>query len=162
MDKRRTPRCSGEIMPKDRVINTDQPISGGCLCNKIKFTSACKPKWISVCHCRKCQKAYGNTSAVFVAFEKGSLEFTSGSPKFYRSSNIAKRGFCPDCGSPIIFSYETVDAVFVGTIDDPENWQPNGCHLGIESKISWEKIDDNLPQYHTEDDPTFIEANSKK
>ena len=149
-------------MPNDRVINADQPITGGCLCKKIEFKSASKPKWSSVCHCRKCQKAYGNTSAVFVAFEKGSLEFTSGSPKFYKSSDIAQRGFCSDCGSPIIFAYESLDAVFVGTIDDPENWQPNGCHLGIESQISWETIHDNLPQYRTEDDPTFIEANLKK
>ena len=35
-----------------------------------------------------CQKAYGNPSAIFVAFEKGYLEFVSGSPKFYKSSDI--------------------------------------------------------------------------
>ena len=71
------------------------------------------------------------------------------------------RGFCADCGSPIIFSYETLDAIFVGTLDDPENWKPNGCHLGIESQISWETIHDTLPRYRTEDDPEFIKANSK-
>ena len=139
-----------------------ESITGGCLCNKIKFTAASEPIWISVCHCRMCQKAYGNTSAIFVAFEKGALEFTSGSPKFYHSSDIAKRGFCSDCGSPLLFSYDTVDAVFVGTLDDPENWQPNECHLGIESQIPWDIINDSLPQYRTEDDPAFIEANKKK
>ena len=138
----------------------DKSITGGCLCNKIKFTSASEPIWISVCHCRMCQKAYGNTSAIFVAFEKGALEFTSGPPKFYHSSNIAKRGFCSDCGSPLLFSYDTLDAVLVGTLDDPENWQPNGCHLGIESQIPWDIIHDSLPQYLTEDDPAFIEANT--
>ena len=148
-------------MPDDRIVNTEQPITGGCLCGKIKFTSISKPKWISVCHCRKCQRAYGNTSAIFVAFDKGDLEFISGAPKFYQSSNIAKRGFCSECGSPILFSYETLDAVFVGNLDDPEYWQPNGCHLGIESQISWETIFDDLPRYRTEDDPEFIEANSK-
>ena len=148
-------------MLNNRVVNTEQPITGCCLCEKIKFTSTSKPIWISVCHCRRCQRAYGNTSAIFVAFEKGDLKFTSGAPKFYRSSNIAKRGFCSECGSPILFSYETLDAVFVGNLDDPECWQPNGCHLGIESQIPWEKIFDDLPQYCTEDDPVFIEANSK-
>tara|TARA_B100000700_G_C14815190_1_gene747148 strand:+ start:207 stop:353 length:147 start_codon:yes stop_codon:yes gene_type:complete len=39
-----------------------------------------------------CQKASGQTSAIFVAFEKGDLELTIGSPKFYKSSSIAKRG----------------------------------------------------------------------
>ena len=149
-------------MPDTRVVNKDEPITGGCLCKKIKFLSASKPKWISICHCRMCQKAYGNPSAFFVAFEKGYLEFVSGSPKFYKSSDIAKRGFCSDCGSPVIFSYETLDAVFVGTLDDPKNWQPNGCHLGIESQIPWEIIHDSLPQYRTEDDPEFKEANPKQ
>ena len=93
-----------------------------------------------------CQREYGNTSAVFVAFEKGTLEFISRSPKFYHSSDIAKRGFCSDCGSPTIFFQETLAAVFVGTLDGPENWQPNGCHLRIESIISWDIINDNQPR----------------
>jgi hypothetical protein len=111
-------------------------------------------------HCRICQKAYGQTSGIFVAFEKGDLELTSGSPKFYKSSNIAKRGFCAECGSPIIFSYDTLDAIFVGTLDEPDKFPLNGCHLGIESQISWDLIHDNLPRWRTEDDPEFIAAKS--
>jgi len=136
----------------------ERPIFGGCLCKKIRFKALIKPKWISVCHCRMCQRAYGNTSATFMAFDKGNFKFTKGSPKYYQSSDIARRGFCPDCGSPIIFNYQSLDAVFIGTLDNPQNWQPNGCHLGIESKIPWDIIHDNLPQYRTEDDPEFIEA----
>lgn len=135
-------------------------ILGGCLCKKIRYRALGKPKWVSVCHCRMCQKAYGNTSATFAAFGQGQLEFTSGLPKYFRSSDIALRGFCIDCGSPIVFSYKSLDAVFVGTLDEPENWQPNGVHLGIESKISWDIIHDNLPQFRTEEDPDFITASS--
>ena len=142
-----------------RFYTMDKPITGSCHCKKIKFSSAYRPMWISICHCRICQKSYGNTSAIFVAFEKGSLVFTLGAPKFYNSSNIAMRGICSVCGSPIIFSYENLDAVLVGTLDDPENWQPNGCHLGIESQVPWDIIHDSLPQYRTEDDPAFIEEN---
>ena len=97
----------------------------------------------------------------FVAFDVGQLEFTSGFPKYFKSSDIAKRGFCSECGSPIVFSYKSLDAVFIGTLDDPENWQPNGVHLGIESQIPWDIIHDDLPQYRTEDDPEFIDASSK-
>ena len=132
------------------------PILGGCLCKKIRYKTLVKPKWISICHCRMCQRAYGNTSATFVAFDTGNLEFTKGSPKYYQSSVIAKRGFCPHCGSPIIFNYQSLDAVFVGALDEPEIWKPNGCHLGIESKIPWDIIHDNLSQYRTEDDTDFI------
>ena len=38
----------------------------------------------------------------FVAFDAGQLEFTSGFPKYFKSSDIAKRGFCSECGSPIV------------------------------------------------------------
>ena len=89
-------------------------IKGGCLCKKIRYKACAEPKWISICHCRMCQKAYGNTSATFVAFDAGQLEFTSGLPKYFQSSEIAKRGFCSECGSPIVFSYQSVDAVFIG------------------------------------------------
>ena len=34
-------------VPDTRVVNEDEPITGGCLCKKIKFLSASKPKWIS-------------------------------------------------------------------------------------------------------------------
>ena len=79
-------------MAINRIVNTDEPIMGGCLCKKIKFKSNSKPKWISVCHCRMCQKAYGNTSAVFVAFEKGTLEFISGSQNFIAPLTLPERG----------------------------------------------------------------------
>ena len=105
-----------------------------------------------------CQRAYGKTSATFVAFDTGNLEFKKGSPKYYQSSVIAKRGFCPDCGSPIIFNYQSLDTVFFRALYEPENWKPNGYHLGIESKISWDIIHENLPQYRTEDDLGFVIA----
>ena len=140
----------------------DNKIAGGCLCGNIRFKADKKPKWVSVCHCRICQKAYGQTSATFVAFEKGELEFTIGLPKFYKSSDIAKRGFCNRCGSPVMFSYDTLDAILVGTLDEPDKFPPNGCHLGIESHISWDLIHDNLPQWRTEDDPEFIAAEKAK
>ena len=140
----------------------DNKIAGGCLCGNIRFKADKKPKWVSVCHCRICQKAYGQTSATFVAFEKGELEFTIGLPKFYKSSDIAKRGFCNRCGSPVMFSYDTLDAILVGTLDEPDKFPPNGCNLGIESHISWDLIHDNLPQWRTEDDPEFIAAEKAK
>ena len=58
----------------------------------------------------------------------------------------------------MIFSYETLDAIFVGTLDEPDKFPPNGFHLGIESQICWGIIHDNLPQWRTEDDHDFITA----
>ena len=71
-----------------------------------------------------------------------------------RSSDIAERGFCASCGSPLIYRDKTDElGVPVGTLDHPENWPPNASHGGIESKVPWEVITDDLPQYTTDEDP---------
>jgi len=87
------------------------------------------------------------------------LEFINGLPENYQSSDIAKRGFCIDCGSPIVFSYKSLDAVSVGILNDAESCQPNRVHIVIENKIPWTVIHDKLIKYRTEEDPDFITAN---
>jgi len=87
------------------------------------------------------------------------LEFINGLPENYQSPDIAKRGICIDCGSPIVFSYKSLYAVFVGILDDPESCQPNRVHLVIENKIPWNVIHDKLIKYRTEEDSDFITAN---
>ena len=135
-----------------------KPISGGCLCGQIRYEASDKPKWVSYCHCRMCQKAYGQTSGIFLGFKVGLLKITKGKPKYYQSSAWAERSFCKNCGSPIGVSYKTLDSVLVGTLDNPEDWPPNECHLGIESQVKWDIIHDELPKWRTEDDPNFIKA----
>ena len=87
------------------------------------------------------------------------MEFINGLPENYQSPDIAKRGFCIDYGSPNVFSYKSLDAVFVGTLNDPESCQPNRVHIVIENKIPWTVIHDKLIKYRTEEDPDFITAN---
>jgi len=39
----------------------------------------------------------------------------------------------------------------VGTLDHPEDWPPTWEHSGIESKVPWFEISDDLPQTTTEE-----------
>ena len=90
------------------------------------------------------------TSAII---SKQNLRITKGEPKYYRSSSYVDRGFCSDCGSPLIFRAIKEDwlSIQTGTLDDPEVAPPSG-HYGVEGRISWLGIDDNLSQMRTEDD----------
>jgi len=90
------------------------------------------------------------TSAII---SKQDLRITKGEPRYYRSSFHVERGFCSDCGSPLIFSaiHEDWLAIQTGTLDDPEVAPPSS-HYGIESRISWLGIEDDFPQLRTEDD----------
>ena len=68
----------------------------------------------------------------------------------YKSSPIAERGFCSNCGSSLVMKYSNEPDVIwitVGTLDEKEKEAAPVRHIFVESKIDWVKICDNLPQY---------------
>ena len=77
---------------------------------------------------------------------------TKGAIKYFRSSEHAERGFCEACGSSLVQRPLDGDwfAVATGCLDDSEEFPPNE-HCGIESQVSWLKIDDQLPRSTTLD-----------
>ena len=79
-----------------------------------------------ICHCRMCQKAFGNYFAALVGTKKTGLAWTRGPPAFFRSSSIVQRGFCRDCGTPLTFAYDHSEriAVSIGSLDHPEAVTP--------------------------------------
>ena len=70
-----------------------------------------------------CQKAYGTLFLATLQFHGSGFEFTQGSPKSFRSSSFARRVFCPECGSPLLFAYDGNPGVWVpvGRLIIPRN-----------------------------------------
>jgi hypothetical protein len=138
---------------------TTEPITGGCLCGAVRYEATVAPTDVSYCHCRMCQRHFGNPVGVYVSFPDNGLRFTKGKPKLYRSSDFGQRGFCADCGTPLSWVYvrkpERI-SVSVGSLDHPERFPPVE-HWGIESQIPWLHIDDDLPRRHTDEDPEMAE-----
>ena len=134
------------------------PITGGCLCGAVRFEVSEEPSAVGLCHCRMCQRAYGQASGIWALFGKDVLRFTKGEPKYYKSSAWMERAFCANCGSPLGARDTNGHAVLVGTLDHPEEWPPTLGHTGIESRIAWDTINDDLPCWRTEDDPEYIAA----
>jgi hypothetical protein len=71
------------------------PVTGGCLCGAVRYESQEAPTEGYFCHCRTCQKHYGNLFGAVVRMRGSAFRFIKGQPKYYRSSDIARRGFCP-------------------------------------------------------------------
>ncbi len=83
----------------------NRPIyTGGCQCGAVRFRVEGALGDASVCHCRMCQKAFGAFYAPLVSVRGARLDWTRGQPKYFRSSNHVKRGFCADCGTPLTFT----------------------------------------------------------
>ena len=86
---------------------TKSVLTGGCQCGAVRFALSAPPNKVSICHCRMCQKATGAPFASFADIEKGDFAWTRGKPAAFRSSSIAERDFCRDCGTPLSFRAST-------------------------------------------------------
>ena len=126
---------------------------GGCLCGALRYEATVTKSENWYCHCRMCQKATGSVVSTSAIIKKSQLRMLKGTAKFYQSSADIERGFCANCGSPMFFRPIREDwiSILSGTLDDPEVAPPEG-HYGIESRVSWLKIVDDLKQQCTEED----------
>jgi hypothetical protein len=125
--------------------------TGGCQCGKVRYALYVTPENSHVCHCRMCQRAVGNVFAALVGAPKAEFAWTEGEPAFFESSNLAKRGFCRDCGTPLSFAYNLPDARFyvtTGSLDDPDA-VPIIKQYGIESRVSWVKLCEDVSAERT-------------
>jgi hypothetical protein len=129
-----------------------QTLTGGCQCGAVRYEWLEKPRFSSVCHCRMCQKASGQPFMGYTGGKREHLRWTRGEPSVFKSSNMAQRGFCKDCGTPLTYEFEgTGDiSVTINSLDDPEAMPPSK-QFGIEAKVSWVDGIHALPAESTDD-----------
>jgi hypothetical protein len=121
-------------------------ISGGCQCGVVRYRIDGALGDASICHCRMCQKAFGNFAAPLVSVARSSLTWTRGGASEFRSSSIVSRGFCRDCGTPLYMlddGSESYDLA-ICTLDDP-NLAPPTKQVGVEAMVHWFKGLAELP-----------------
>ena len=83
------------------MIVTRQPRhTGGCQCGAVRYTLYAEPTNPHACHCRMCQKAFGNFFAPLAGVPPSDFAWLRGTPGIFKSSEAAERGFCRDCGTP--------------------------------------------------------------
>jgi len=108
--------------------------SGGCQCGAVRFRVRGRLDDASICHCRMCQKAFGAYYAPLVSTRGAELVWTRGAPKRFQSSNLVRRGFCADCGTPLTYEAPDGVAVAAGAFDDPAALPPR-IQYGLEGKL---------------------------
>lgn len=149
-------------------------VTGGCQCGAVRYEALIdlagsdEPEGfagVHFCHCTMCRRATGSPFGTWLPASRAGFIWTKGAPKVYRSSHFLERLFCADCGTPLGsryvegltgWPYAHLVGILVGTLDDPELVRP-AFHFGIESRISWIHISEELPQQRTDQLPGFAE-----
>ena len=129
---------------------TKSVLTGGCQCGAIRFAVSAPPVKVSICHCRMCQKASGAPFASFADIDRENFIWTRGKPAAFRSSSIAERDFCRECGTPLTF--RRIDGprieIMTGAFDRPDRVIPTQ-QFGTESRLGWVVGVANLPSQTT-------------
>ncbi|MBB3065000.1 GFA family protein [Limibacillus halophilus] len=131
------------------MVNSTEHVTGGCLCGAVRYKAEAFLKSAYYCHCKNCQKSSGQPAEIGVPIKAGTLEFTGEPPKFHSSSEYGERGFCPHCGSRLLWrpqngENEWAISVNVGSLDNPEDVIPS-AHIFVDRQLPWYRPDDSLP-----------------
>jgi hypothetical protein len=131
-------------------------MTGGCQCGRVRYTAQVESDDAYLCHCRMCQRATGGVSIAFVGIRKDAVAWER-EPDWYRSSPIARRPFCRECGTPLGFAFpdsETMDLT-VGSFDEPARFRPTH-HYAVESMhAAWIDTRD-LPRTRSEENENVV------
>ena len=121
-------------------------LTGGCQCGAVRFSTKLVGRG-SICHCRMCQKAFGSFFGPLVTSHDG--HWTRGEPKWFQSSDHARRAFCGECGTPLAYETKFGLELAIGAFNHPEKVAPV-IQVNLNDKVSFF---DGLTSLPVKDDP---------
>lgn len=129
-----------------------QSATGGCQCGAVRYRIEGPLTRAHICHCRMCQKAAGNYFLPLANVQRADFTVTRGEIAWFQTSDFARRGFCPNCGTPLVYDGLSSPHVNVtlGSLDHPSAITPER-QLGVEAKMPWFALLDALPGERTEE-----------
>jgi hypothetical protein len=107
-------------------------LTGGCACGSVRYELSDTPILQMQCYCEDCRKASGSAFAEVMLVAADRFALSGKEPKYHSakadSGRTMKRGFCGDCGSPVLIHRpETPQFAFIqaGSLDDPSAFVPS-------------------------------------
>jgi hypothetical protein len=125
---------------------------GGCHCGGVRYAVSSKLRPVIICHCRDCMKIIGASIAATAAPVED-VKITGDTLKWYRSSDIAERGFCTKCGASLFYKALKTGllSITAGTLDDAGSLKCGGQIYGSDHP-GFMPVPDNIPhidaQFH--------------
>jgi hypothetical protein len=131
--------------PPPVLTQAPKTLHGGCLCGANAFSLPGPMGEVTACHCSQCRKISGHFSASFDAHEPD-LTWTRRHLAEYVTPGGGRRGFCPTCGSSLVFrAADGTFSVEAGCIANPTGGRLTG-HIFTADKGDYYTLDDGLPQ----------------
>lgn len=128
------------------------PHAAGCLCGQVRLTIDADPIAARMCWCRLCQYLGGGSATVNVAFPSDKVT-TEGRLSWHASTADSgtpmRRGFCPECGTPVFSLAESrphLTFIRAGALDDPALIAPQAV-IWTSAAPDWAHLDPDLPHY---------------
>ncbi len=122
---------------------------GSCLCGQVQYQVSGALRPVIACHCQQCRKTSGHHVAATSAKREDITII--GELSWYRSSDTARRAFCPTCGSNLFWDGPGENlSIFAGTLDGETGIKLAG-HIFCADKGDYYEISDDLPQAEGED-----------
>jgi hypothetical protein len=97
-----------------------------CRCGQLRATCEGEPVRVSVCHCLNCQKRSGSSFSAQARFAEQDVTIEGATRSWSQAGDEGNRAdflFCPECGSTLAYTNETMPglvAVAVGNFADPQ------------------------------------------
>ncbi len=130
------------------MSNNNYITTSGCLCGAVTYAIKGPLRDIINCHCSMCQKLHGGFGPHTKA-SKANITITNDSGlAWYKTSEVAQRGFCQNCGSSLFWEPFQQDSmgILAGTLDDPKGLSTMG-HIFVSEKPCFYEITDTCPQF---------------
>ncbi len=123
---------------------------GSCLCGSVAFEITGNLTAPSACHCGQCRKQSGHFWCATNAEDADFKLTAQDGLRWYDASDIAKRGFCANCGSFLFWKRQGADriAIAMGSFDSPTHLKL-ARHIFTVDKGDYYQINDPIPQLET-------------
>ena len=130
------------------MVDGKRSVAGSCLCGAVHFRVTGPLRPVVNCHCTQCRKQTGHYMAATDARLVDIEMIEERGLKWYEASDIARRGFCGECGSMLFWHAKDADhmAIAAGTLDG-ETGLTTEAHIFVADKGDYYRLNDGLPQF---------------
>jgi hypothetical protein len=132
------------------------PLTGGCLCGKIRYEITEQPRLVYTCHCVDCQRLTSSAFSMAIVVAEAAFRFTGAEPRPLQSvadsGRVKIRLVCPECGCWVCGvpgPDHGLRRVRTGTLDET-SWVRPTAHFWIRSKQPWVTIPDGDQVFETQ------------